>query len=68
MNPMNLSCLGSTVQAAAAAAGGVMGEGIFSWHTLGHTIAVEHCLNVTVYLRIVTDHVRPFMAAVCSTF
>ncbi len=57
---MGPSCLVSTVQAA----GGVMVWGIFSWHTLGHLVPIEHRLNVTVYLSIVADHVHPFMTAV----
>ncbi len=38
--------------------------GIFSWHTLGPLLAIEHCLNATVYLSIVADHVHPFMTTV----
>ncbi len=59
---MDLSCLVSTVQAAGA--GGVMVWGIFSWHTLGPLVPIEHCLNATVYLSIVADHVHPFMTTV----
>ncbi len=40
------------------------GVGIFSWHTLGHLVPNEHCLNATAYLSIVTDHVHPFMTTV----
>ncbi len=54
------SCLVSTVQAG----GGVMVRGIFSWHTLGTLVPTEHCLNTTVYLSIVADHVHPFMTTV----
>jgi len=36
--------------------------GIFSWHTLGPLVAIGHHLNATAYLRIVSDHVHPFMA------
>ncbi len=57
---MDPSCLVSTVQAA----GGVMVWGIFSWHTLGLLVPIEHCLNATVYLSIVADHVHPFMTTV----
>ncbi len=35
-----------------------------SWHTLGSLIPIEHCLNTTVYLSIVDDHVHPFMTTV----
>ncbi len=35
--------------------------GLFSWHTLGLLVPIEHCLNPTAYLSIVTDHVHPFM-------
>ncbi len=35
--------------------------GIFSWHTLGPLVPIEHRLNATVYLSIVSDHVHPFM-------
>ncbi len=57
---MDLSCLVSTVQAG----GGVMMWGIFSWHTLVPLVPIEHCLNTTVYLSIVGDHVHPFMTTV----
>ncbi len=57
---MNSSCLVSAVQAA----GGVMVWGIFSWHTLGPFVPIEHRLNTTVYLSIVADHVHPFMSTV----
>ncbi len=58
---MDLSCLVSTVQ---AAGGSVMVWGIFSWHTLGPLVLIEHRLNTTVYLSIVADHVHPFMTTV----
>ncbi len=45
------SCLVSRVQ---ADGGGVMVRGIFSWHTLGPLVPIEHCLNTTAYLSIVT--------------
>ncbi len=57
---MDPSCLVSTVQ---TASGGVMVWGIFSWHTLGHLLPVEHRLHTTAYLSIVADHVHPFMTA-----
>ncbi len=47
-----------------AAAGGVMVGGIFSWHTLGVLVPIEHRLNTTVSLRFVADHVHPFMTTV----
>ncbi len=56
------SCLVSTVQAGGG--GGVMVWGIFSWHTLGSLVPIEHRLNATVYLSIVADHVHPFMTTV----
>ncbi len=46
---MDSSCLVSMVQAA----GGVMVWGIYSWHTLGPLVPIEHCLNATAYLSIV---------------
>ncbi len=52
---MDPSCLVSTVQAGGG--GGVMGVGIFSWHTLGPLVPNEHRLNATAYLSIVADHV-----------
>ncbi len=58
---MDPSCLVSTVQ---AAGGGVMVWGIFSWHTLGPLVPIEHRLNATAYLSIVADHVHPFMTTV----
>ncbi len=57
---MDPSCLVSTVQAG----GGVMVWGIFSWHTLGPLVPIEHCLNATAYLSIVGDCVHPFMITV----
>ncbi len=57
---MDPSSLVSTVQAG----GGVMVWGMFSWHTLGPLLPIEHCLNTTVYLSIVADHVHPFMTTV----
>ncbi len=56
------SCLVSTVQAGGG--GGVMGWGIFSWHTLGPLGPIQHCLNTTAYLSIVAGHVHPFMTTV----
>ncbi len=53
------SCLVSTV-----GGGGVMVWGIFSWHTLVPLVPIEHRLNATAYLSIVTDHVHPFMTTV----
>ena len=46
-----------------ASCGGVMGWGIFSFHTWGPLVSIEHCLNATAYLAIVVDHVHPFMTA-----
>ncbi len=57
---MDPSCLVSTVQAG----GGVMVWGIFSWHTLGPLVPIEHQLNDTAYLSIVADHVHLFMTTV----
>ncbi len=57
---MDPSCLVSTVQAG----DGVMMWGIFSWHTLGPLVPIEHYLNTTFYLSIVADHVHPFMTSV----
>ncbi len=58
---MDPSCLVSMVQ---AGGGGVLVWGIFSWHTLGSLVPIEHCLNATVYQSIVADHVHPFMTTV----
>ncbi len=52
---MDPSCLVSTVQAS-----GVMMWGVFSWHTLGPLVPIEHRLNATAYLSIVADHVHYF--------
>ncbi len=38
--------------------------GIFSWHTLGPLVPIEHRLNATAYLSIVPDHVHPFITTV----
>ncbi len=59
---MDPSGLVSTVQAGGD--GGVMVWGIFSWHTLGTLVPIEHRLNATVYLSIVADHVHLFMTTV----
>ncbi len=56
----------STVQAGGGG-GGVMVWGIFYWHTLGPLVPIEHCLNATVYLSIVADHVHPFMTTVYTS-
>ncbi len=56
---MDQSCLVSV-----QAAGGVMVWGIFSWHTLGPLVPIEHRLNATDYLSIVADDVHPFMTSV----
>ncbi len=61
---MDPSCLVSTVQ---TAGGGVMVWGIFSWHTLGPLVPIEHHLNATAYLSIVSDHIHPFMTTVYSS-
>ncbi len=58
---MDSSCLVSTVQ---AGGGGVMVWGIFSWHTLGPLVPIEHRLNATAYLSIVADRFLPFMTTV----
>ncbi len=58
---MDPSCFVSTVQ---AAGGGVMVRGIFSWHTLGPLVPIEHNYNATAYPSIVADHVHPFMTTV----
>ncbi len=60
---MDPSCLVSTVQAR----GGVMVLGIFSWHTFGPLVPIEHRLNATAYLSIVADHVHPFMTTVYTS-
>jgi len=56
---MDPSCLVTTVQ---AGGDGIMVWGMFSWHTLSHLVPIEHCLNATAYLAIVSDHVHPFRA------
>ncbi len=60
---MDPSCLVSTVQAGGGG-GGVMVWGIFSWHTLGPLVPIEHRLNATAFLSIVADHVHLFMTTV----
>ncbi len=62
---MDPSCLVSTVQ---AGGGGVNVWGIFSWHTQGALVQIEHCLSATAYLSIVADHVHPFMTTVYPSF
>ncbi len=58
---MDPSCLVSTVQ---ASGDDVMVWRTFSWHTLGPLVPIEHRLNATAYLSIVTDHVHPSMTTV----
>ncbi len=55
------SCVVSKVQ---AGGDGVMCGGIYSWHTLGPLVPIEHRLNSTAYMNIVADHVHPFMTTV----
>ncbi len=38
--------------------------GIFSLHTLGPLVPIEHHLNATANLSIVAEHVHPFMTTV----
>ncbi len=38
--------------------------GIFSWHTLGPLVPIEHFLNATACLSIVADHVHLSMTTV----
>ncbi len=37
---------------AAGGGGGVIVWGVYSWHTLGPLVPIEHCLNTTAYLSI----------------
>ncbi len=41
--------------------------GVFSWHTLGPLLPIEHRLNATANLNIVPDHVHPFMTTVYTS-
>ncbi|KAG1957248.1 gastrula zinc finger protein XlCGF57.1-like [Pimephales promelas] len=52
---------------AQAGGGGVMVWGIFSWHSLGPLVPIEHRCNATAYLSIVADHVHPFMTTMYPT-
>ncbi len=60
---MDPSCLVSMVQTV----GGVMVWGVFSWHTLGPLVPIEHRLNTTAYLSIVADQIHPFMTTVYTS-
>ncbi len=40
------------------------GVWIFSWHTLGPLVPIDHRFNTTAYLSVVADHVHPFMTSV----
>ncbi len=62
---MDPSYLVSMVQGGGG--GGVMVSGIFSWHTLGPLVLIEHRLKATVYLSIVAEHVHPFMTTVYAS-
>ncbi len=59
---MDPSCLVSMVQAG----GGVMVWGIFSWHTLGPLVPIEHRLKVTAYLSTVVDRIIISVKEKCS--
>ncbi len=59
---MDPSCLVSMVQAG----GGVMVWGIFSWHTLGPSVTIEHRLKVTAYLSTVVDRIIISVKKKCS--
>ncbi len=59
---MDPSCLVSMVQAG----GGVMVWGIFSWHTLGPSVTIEHRLIVTAYLSTVVDRIIISVKEKCS--
>ncbi len=61
---MDPSCLVSTVQ---DGDGGVKVWGMFSGHTWGPLVPIDHCLNATAYLSIVADHVHPFMTTVYTS-
>lgn len=52
----------STVQAGGG--GGVMVWEMFSWHTLGPLIPINHHLNATAYLSTVADYVHSFMGTI----
>ncbi len=41
-----------------------MSTRVFSWHTLGPLVPIEHRLNATAYPSIFVDHVHPFMTTV----
>ncbi len=62
---MDPSCLVTTIQ---ADGGGVTVWWIFSWHTLGPLVPIEHCLKATAYLSIVADHVHAFMTTVYPSY
>ncbi len=47
-----------------SAGGGGMVWGIFSWHTLGPLVPIEHRFYATAYRSIVADHVHPLMTTV----
>ncbi len=47
--------------------GCVMVWGIFSRHTSGPLVPIEHRLNATAYLSIVADHVHLFMTTVYTS-
>ncbi len=55
------------IHPALSGGGGVMVWGIFSLHTSGPLVPIEHCFNVTAYLSIVSDHVHPFMTTVYTS-
>ena len=58
---MDPTCFVSVVQ---AGGGVVMVFGIFSWHTLGSIVPINHGLNSAANLSTVADHVLPFMAKI----
>lgn len=54
------SCLLETPRAA----GGVLVWRTYSWHSLDPLVLTKHRLNAAAYLKMVADHVRPFMTTV----
>ncbi len=42
-------------------------NGDIFWDTLGPLVPIDYCLNATVYLNIVADHVHPFMTTVYTS-
>uniref|UniRef100_A0A8C4S7W7 Uncharacterized protein n=1 Tax=Erpetoichthys calabaricus TaxID=27687 RepID=A0A8C4S7W7_ERPCA len=62
---MNPACLLSKVQ---ASCGSIMVWGMFSWHTLGLSVRINHHFNTSAYLIVVADDIVLFQSQIKAYF